>query len=84
MQERREKGLCYYCDDKYNIGHKCNQPKVYLLKGWEIKDVAGPAEQGGQIQEGEAFEAQGEEGELPDLVGKVFLNGRPCYAQRTV
>jgi len=35
MQERREKGLCYYCDDKYHIGHKCSRPKVYLLEGLE-------------------------------------------------
>ena len=23
MQERREKGLCYNCDEKYQYGHKC-------------------------------------------------------------
>jgi len=79
MQERREKGLCYYCDDKYHIGHKCNRPKVYLLEGLEIEDLAGPAAREGRILEGEALEAQGEEGELLDLAGKVFSNGRQCY-----
>jgi len=82
MQERQEKGLCYYCDDKYHIGHKCNRPKVYLLEGLEIEDLAGPPAREGRILEGEALEAQGEEGELLDLAGKVFSNGRQCYVQR--
>lgn len=24
MQERRDKGLCYYCDEKYQLGHRCS------------------------------------------------------------
>jgi len=67
MQERREKGLCYYCDDKYHIGHKCSRPKVYLLEGLEVEEVAAPAEQEGQIQTGEAWEEQEEEGELLEI-----------------
>jgi hypothetical protein len=57
MQERREKGLYYYCDGKYHIGHNCNRPKVYLLEGLEVEEVAVPVEQEGQIQEGDALEA---------------------------
>jgi len=67
MQERREKGLCYYCDDKYHIGHKCSRPRVYLLEGLEIEEGAVPAEQEQQIQEGEALEAPEEEGELLEI-----------------
>ena len=37
MQERREKGLCYFCDEKYHLGHKCSRPKLYLLKGMEFE-----------------------------------------------
>ncbi|KAF1870520.1 hypothetical protein Lal_00003726 [Lupinus albus] len=29
MQERRAQGLCYNCDEKYIVGHKC-QPKLFL------------------------------------------------------
>lgn len=36
MQERRDKGLCYNCDEKYHAGHRCNRPKLYLLEGVEI------------------------------------------------
>lgn len=37
MQEKRDKGLCYNCDEKYHIGHKCNRPKLFLLEGVEIE-----------------------------------------------
>jgi len=38
MQERREKGLCYFCDEKYHQGHKCSRHKLYLLEGMEFKE----------------------------------------------
>jgi hypothetical protein len=25
-RERREKGLCYYCDEKFILGHRCERP----------------------------------------------------------
>ena len=37
MQERREKGLCYFCDEKFHAGHKCNRPRLYLLEGLEFE-----------------------------------------------
>jgi len=41
MKERRERGLCYYCDDKWQPGHKCKSPSLYLLSGLELlSDVA--------------------------------------------
>ena len=33
MDERRKKGLCYYCDDKWVIGHKCKTPRIFLMEG---------------------------------------------------
>lgn len=33
MQQRRERGLCYYCDEKFHLGHKCNWLKLFLLEG---------------------------------------------------
>jgi hypothetical protein len=38
MRERREKGLCYYCDDKWNPRHKYKSPKIYLLIGMDFLD----------------------------------------------
>ncbi|KAJ0436024.1 putative nucleotidyltransferase, Ribonuclease H [Helianthus annuus] len=28
---RREKGLCYYCDDKYFQGHRCTKPQFFVI-----------------------------------------------------
>lgn len=33
MQERRNKGLCYYCDEKFTRGHKCAHKSLLLLEG---------------------------------------------------
>lgn len=33
MKERRDRGLCYYCDDKWALGHRCRTPKLFLLEG---------------------------------------------------
>lgn len=35
MKERKEKGLCYYCDFKWNLQHKCNSIKLFMLEGDE-------------------------------------------------
>ncbi|KAH0696159.1 hypothetical protein KY290_013530 [Solanum tuberosum] len=33
MQQRREKGLCYYCDEKYVANHRCKSlPQILLLE----------------------------------------------------
>jgi len=31
MVERRKQGLCYYCDEKYSLGHKCKEPKLFQI-----------------------------------------------------
>jgi len=31
LQARREKGLCYYCSDKYAKGHRCRCQYMVLL-----------------------------------------------------
>jgi hypothetical protein len=38
MQERRENKLCYYCDERYEPGHKCKRRHIYLLEGEELED----------------------------------------------
>jgi len=36
MEERRKKGLCYNCDSKWNPGHRCVAPKLFLLEHVEV------------------------------------------------
>lgn len=31
IAERRKQGLCYYCDDKYPLGHKWKEPKFFQI-----------------------------------------------------
>ena len=31
LEEKRAKGLCYSCDRKYTIGHKCVEEKLFYI-----------------------------------------------------
>ncbi|GAV83399.1 hypothetical protein CFOL_v3_26846, partial [Cephalotus follicularis] len=31
MEERRMKNLCFWCDEKFIPGHKCNNRQVYMI-----------------------------------------------------
>ncbi|KAL6332953.1 hypothetical protein AAG906_019964 [Vitis piasezkii] len=33
MQRRRAQGLCFNCDEKFALGHKCKGPQLLLLEG---------------------------------------------------
>ncbi|OIT36293.1 hypothetical protein A4A49_64830, partial [Nicotiana attenuata] len=48
MNEKRAKGLCYFCNEKYVPGHRCNNSKqLYILELEEIEE--GPYT--GEVQE---------------------------------
>jgi hypothetical protein len=38
MDERREKGLCFNCDNKYSKAHKCSEKKVFYIDNEEEED----------------------------------------------
>ncbi|XP_059449450.1 uncharacterized protein LOC132180588 [Corylus avellana] len=40
MEDRRKKGLCYNCDAKWQYGHKCQNPKLFLLEGLDELEVS--------------------------------------------
>ena len=33
MEERRKKGLCFNCDEKFQLEHHCKSAKLFLLEG---------------------------------------------------
>ncbi|GJZ63642.1 transposon ty3-G gag-pol polyprotein [Tanacetum coccineum] len=39
---RREKGLCYYCDDKYSPGHRCTKPQFFMIQDLETEEEPPP------------------------------------------
>jgi hypothetical protein len=44
MDECQLKGLCYNCDDKYFLGHKCKEQKIFMSISEDIleEDVETP------------------------------------------
>jgi hypothetical protein len=44
MVERQLKGLCYNCDDKYFLGHKCKEQNIFMAISEDIpkEDVDTP------------------------------------------
>eukprot|EP00253_Pinus_taeda_P021673 PITA_21673 len=52
MAERRKQGLCYYCDEKYSLGHKCKEPKFFQIGATDHS----PSEEGPPLEEPEEEE----------------------------
>ena len=46
MSDRRKKGLCYHCDEKWNPDHKCMKRRVYV-----IEEIEGDVEVGSDSEE---------------------------------
>lgn len=38
-EERRQKGLCFYCDEKFSKGHECKKPQNFLMVA-ELEEAA--------------------------------------------
>ena len=33
---RQENGLCFYCDEKYKPGHRCNKPQLFMIEYYPL------------------------------------------------
>lgn len=49
MQQKREKGLCFRCDEKWNVGHRCRRRELSVLvcaeeEGDEVEALLGDTE----------------------------------------
>lgn len=38
LRKRREKGLCFNCDEKFTPGHRCRVKQVYLIEPTDMSD----------------------------------------------
>ncbi|KAI5352798.1 hypothetical protein L3X38_005690 [Prunus dulcis] len=38
LQERRQKGLCFSCDEAYSPGHRCKQPHILMIESGSLLD----------------------------------------------
>lgn len=50
MQVKREKGLCYFCDDKFSFSHKCSNKQVLMLQVVDDEDTHSEPEPPDQTQ----------------------------------
>ncbi|MED6208727.1 hypothetical protein PIB30_047950 [Stylosanthes scabra] len=39
IKQRQDKGLCYYYDEKYSLGHKCKSSYLLLVGGEELEEL---------------------------------------------
>ena len=35
-RERREKGLCFYCDERFTPGHRCSRPQLFMIENVQM------------------------------------------------
>ena len=59
ISERRKKGLCYHCDERWTAGHKCKSMRLYLME--EVEDEKADCV---EIEEEEEAELEEEKVEI--------------------
>ncbi|KAF3654976.1 Tropinone reductase -like protein [Capsicum annuum] len=65
INEKRSKGLCYFCNEKYVPGHKCkNFKQLYLLEVKEVEDGQDYAEDENHKEKDDAILPQMEQMEI--------------------
>ncbi|KAF5445037.1 hypothetical protein F2P56_034120 [Juglans regia] len=69
MQEGREKGLCYYCDEKFNFNYKCSRPRIFLLEALEDEEEEEAETSEGKLALIQLDKHAKEENELGELLG---------------
>ncbi|KAG8378561.1 hypothetical protein BUALT_Bualt08G0149700 [Buddleja alternifolia] len=70
MEEKRAKGLCFFCDDKYTFGHVCSKKRqLFLMEVGEEDDEGRSEEEEGEVNH---KEQDGEEDTSTDF--HVFVH----------
>jgi hypothetical protein len=63
MKDRRERGLCFNCDEKFRPSHKCK--KLFVIEGIYIKEEE--KDDGGTYMSAEELEPTTEEFGVPEI-----------------
>ena len=50
IEERRVKGLCFNCDNKYSNGHKCGEKKLFYIECEEEEHKEWESPQGDDLE----------------------------------
>ena len=83
MEERKKKGLCYNCDDKWVLGHKCKNATLFLLEGVEMTQDSDSGEQFAEIEDG-VTTARGQEEMVEVEITLYALVGSPTLGTMRV
>lgn len=67
LQAKREKGLCFRCDEKYTIGHRCKNRELDVMLIHEEEGTAAVEEVGDILQVVEEDKVLEKEGEAVEL-----------------
>jgi hypothetical protein len=51
LEERKDKGLCFNCDNKYNKGHKCGEKKLFYIDCEEEEEQEQEPSQDENVEE---------------------------------
>lgn len=73
MKVRRDKGLCYNCDEKYSPGHRCRTQKLYLLDGTQVEEET--SDQAAEQLEKKIENPQGLQTEDPPEISLHAISG---------
>lgn len=66
LQAKREKGLCFRCDEKYSVGHRCRNKELHVMLIYGEEGATGEGEEG-EPSEIEELQNLGKEGEAVEL-----------------
>ncbi|XP_039047295.1 uncharacterized protein LOC120187712 [Hibiscus syriacus] len=80
-QARREKGLCYYCDAKFVLGHKCKDPQLFFLDD-ELEDEHQETVRGIRANKGDELDDSDDVVREQSLVSFNALAG--CFTPNTI
>ncbi|KAL2230104.1 UNVERIFIED_CONTAM: Transposon Ty3-G Gag-Pol polyprotein [Sesamum indicum] len=72
VRAKREKNLCYRCDEPYTPGHRCKYRQVYMLLEDEGAKECEENEQGKQISESEAEKEEDVTVSLHAMKGRFY------------
>ena len=81
MEERKKRGLCYNCDDKWAPGHKCKQATLFLLEGVEVPSDSNHNDQyvedNNEVCKNEVYKGKRQDEETEPEITLYALVGNP-------
>ena len=76
LEEKRAKGLCYSCDRKYTIGHKCTEKKLFYVDCEEDKENEEETSNVEDIHQEETIEEE-------EMSPTISRNGRNYHSSNS-